>query len=227
MSGTLHAKLFAAIYDPFQAAAENTWLGAARDDLLADVGGDILEIGGGTGANLVHYKSADRVVIGEPEAEMRARLADKLGRSRVPVEITSDAAERIDAPDNSFDAVVSTLVLCSVEDPRAFFAEARRVLRPGGKLYFLEHVRGDDEKWIRRKERIEPLWEWIALGCRLTRDTSGILESEGWSVDVRREMAPSKLPKLLTPVIMGVATPPAADPPTSSGHGSATQDAAR
>lgn len=207
MGGTLHHKLFATIYDSFQAAAERTWLGAARDDLLSDITGDVLEIGGGTGANLVHYKSADRVVIGEPDPEMRARLGDKLGRSRVPVEITSDSGERVDAPDDSFDAVVSTLVLCSVEDPPAVFAEARRVLRPGGTLYFLEHVRGDDEQWIRRKERIEPVWQWIALGCHLTRDTRGILESEGWSVDVHREMAPSKLPKLLTPFIAGTATP--------------------
>lgn len=207
MGGTLHHKLFAAIYDPFQAAGERTWLGAARSDLLGDIGGDVLEIGGGTGANLVHYRSADRVVIGEPDEEMRRRLGDKLGRSRVPVEVTPDAAEHVDAPDNSFDAVVATLVLCSVDDPEAVFAEARRVLKPGGTLYFLEHVRGDDERWIRRKQRMEPLWQWLALGCRLTRDTPGMLESAGWSVDVRREMAPSKLPKFLTPFIVGTATP--------------------
>ncbi len=207
MGGTLHRKLFAAIYDPFQAAGERTWLGAARSELLGDIGGDVLEIGGGTGANLVHYRSADRVVIAEPDDEMRAHLLDKLGRSRVPVEVTADSAEHVNAPDDSFDAVVSTLVLCSVEDPPAVFAEVRRVLKPGGKLYFLEHVRGDDERWIRRKQRVEPVWKWVGLGCRLTRDTPGILESEGWSVEVRREMTPSKVPKILTPFVLGVATP--------------------
>lgn len=208
MFGNLHHKLFAAIYDPMQAAGERTWLGAARADLLGDISGTVAEIGGGTGANLPHYRSADRVVICEPDAEMRARLGDKLGRAHVPVETSADAADAIDAPDNSFDAVVSTLVLCTVPDPSAAFAEARRVLRPGGRLYFLEHVRGHDEKVIRTKERIEPVWSWLALGCHVTRDTVGLLESDGWTVEVRNEISPSKLPGFLKPFVQGVATPP-------------------
>ncbi|MEZ5171633.1 MAG: class I SAM-dependent methyltransferase [Acidimicrobiia bacterium] len=211
MFGNLHHKLFAAIYDPVQAAGERTWLGAARADLLGDIGGTVAEIGGGTGANLPHYRRADRVVIGEPDDEMRARLSDKLGRARVPVEMSANPADAIDAPDDSFDAVVSTLVLCTVPDPSAVFAEARRVLRPGGRLYFLEHVRGDDGSVIRRKERIDPFWSWLSLGCHVTRDTVGMLESEGWTVEVRREFGPSKLPAFLKPFVLGVATPPSTE----------------
>lgn len=214
MAGTLHEKLFAAIYDPMQAAGERTWLGATRADLLGGITGTVAEIGGGTGANLPHYRAADRVVIGEPDDEMRARLGDKLGRARVPVAISADSADRIEAPDDSFDAVVSTLVLCTVPDPSAALAETRRVLRPGGRLYFLEHVRGHDDDVIRKKERIEPFWSWLALGCHVTRDTVGLLESEGWDVDVRNELAPSKLPAFLKPFVVGVATPPGAGEPS-------------
>lgn len=214
MLGNLHHKLFAAIYDPMQAAGERTWLGAARSELLHDVTGTVAEIGGGTGANLAHYRSADRVVIGEPDDEMRARLGDKLGRAHVPVETSADSADAIDAPDDSFHAVVSTLVLCTVPDPSAAFAEARRVLRPGGRLFFLEHVRGHDEAVIRRKERIEPFWSWLALGCHVTRDTVGLLESDGWSVEVRNELSPSKLPAFLKPFVLGVATPTGPAPGT-------------
>jgi SAM-dependent methyltransferase len=133
--------IFAALYDPIGASKERRWMGGRRRRLLAGARGVVLEIGGGTGANLAHYRDVDRVVVAEPDPFMRRRLARKLEDARVPVEISAAGAEELPFPDGSFDTVVSTLVLCTVPDQESALDEVRRVLRPGGRLLFIEHVR--------------------------------------------------------------------------------------
>ncbi len=203
---SLHHKAFALLYDPLNSIGERTWMGRAREQLVGPATGQILEIGAGTGANLSHYEQAERVVLTEPDVEMRERLRSKLGQASVPVEVSPDSADHLDFPDASFDVVVSTLVLCTVPDPAATVAEARRVLRPGGKLLFIEHVRGDDSRRLKVKRFVEPLWSWVALGCRITQDTVGLLEQAGFAVDVTEVMEPSKVPPVVKPFLMGVAT---------------------
>jgi ubiquinone/menaquinone biosynthesis C-methylase UbiE len=116
-------------------------MGGRRRRLLAGARGAVLEIGGGTGANLAHYRDVDRVTIAEPNPFMRRRLDQKLTDARVPVEVSPAGTEELPFPDGSFDTVVSTLVLCTVPDQESALDEVRRVLRPGGRLLFIEHVR--------------------------------------------------------------------------------------
>ncbi|WP_436772251.1 class I SAM-dependent methyltransferase [Yinghuangia sp. YIM S09857] len=177
---------FAAFYRRCNDFVEKRWLAAVRAELLADVDGEVLEIGAGTGANLPHYHRASRVVLTEPDAAMRRYLAPRLRRCPVPVEVVSAPAEELPFSDGSFDAVVVTLVLCSVADPERAAAEMRRVLRPGGRLVFLEHVAASEPRRRRRQERLDPLWSRVFAGCHLTRDTVRTLRDAGFAVeDVR------------------------------------------
>src|SRR5258708_2497323 len=142
-SSTLEHRFFAAIYETLNSPNERSWLGARRGAMLGDLRGEVLEIGGGTGANPPPYRAASRVVLPEPDPPTRKRIAGHLAQARVGVELSSAAAERLPFPDGSFDVVVSTLVLCSVSDPPRALGEARRVLRKGGRLVFVEHVRDE------------------------------------------------------------------------------------
>ena len=144
-------------------------MGKRRTDLLADAHGVVLEIGGGTGANLPYYRDVERLVIAEPEPFMREKLRPKLAQARVPVEISDADAQRLPFADESFDTVVSTLVFCTIPDPQAALMEIRRVLRSAeGRLLFLEHVRGEG-KVARWQDRVQPLWSWLLAGCHPNR----------------------------------------------------------
>jgi ubiquinone/menaquinone biosynthesis C-methylase UbiE len=110
--------LFAALYDRMNAAAERRWMGKRRANLLADARGVVLEIGGGTGANLPYYRDVERLVIAEPDPFMRKKLRPKLAQARVPVEVSDADAQRLPFADESFDAVVSTLVFCTIRTPK-------------------------------------------------------------------------------------------------------------
>ncbi len=185
-------RLFAAVYDRMIAASEEACVGEWRAQLLAGLTGDVLELGAGTGLNLARYPTAvDRLVLVEPDRHMRTKLVARVDEVAppFPVEVVDAGAERLPFDDAAFDAVVSTLVLCSVPDPAAAVAEARRVLRPGGRLVFLEHVLADADKPRRRawQRRIEPLWKRAAGGCHLTRDTLAVIEAAGFEVEHRRE----------------------------------------
>jgi len=162
------------LYDFMARRAEARGLGELRHTLLGDLEGEVLEIGAGTGASLPHYERAARVVALEPDPSMAKRLPDKVAAARVPVEIVAGSAEDVPYPDESFDAVVSTFMLCSVADPPAVLAEAHRVLRPNGKLVLLEHVRGEG-RTARWQELLTPLHRRIAGNCHLNRDTRGFV----------------------------------------------------
>ncbi len=174
--------VFAALYDWLGGAMERGWMGERRARLLTEARGTVLEIGGGTGANLPHYRDVERVTVSEPDPFMRRRLRPKLGAARVPVVVSEAGAEALPFPDGSFDTVVSTLVLCTVPDQRAALDEIRRVLRPGGRLLFIEHVRaeGSVARW---QDRIEPLWSCLLGGCHPNRDTLAAIEAAGFEID--------------------------------------------
>ncbi len=185
------SRLFAAVYDRMIAASEEACVAEWRRELLAGLDGAVLELGAGTGLNLARYPSTvDRLVLVEPDRHMRAKLEAKLAEvaPRFPVEVVDVGAEHLPFDDGAFDAVVSTLVLCTVPDPAAALAEARRVLRPGGRLLFLEHVvAADRSKRHAWQRRLEPLWKRVAGGCHLTRDTVAAIEGAGFEVEHRRE----------------------------------------
>lgn len=209
-------RLFAALYDRLNGAMERGWMGERRSRLLAggaglagEAGawGEVLEIGGGTGANLPHYRGAVRVTVSEPDPFMRAKLRPKLPGARVPVEVSAAGAESLPFPDASFDAVVSTLVLCTVPDQRAALAEIRRVLRPGGRLLFIEHVRAEG-RTARWQDRIEPVWRRLLAGCHPNRDTVAAIRAAGFEVEVLERFEPPVPLSGLTPHVQGAATKP-------------------
>lgn len=199
--------VFAALYDPLGRAAERRWMGERRSGLLSGVSGAVLEIGGGTGANLPHYGDASGVVIAEPDGHMRGRLRGKLGLARVPVEVSEAGAEDLPFADDHFDAVVSTLVLCTVPDQGRALAEVRRVLRPGGRLVFIEHVRGAGAV-ARVQDGILPLWRRVCAGCHPNRDTLGSIRAAGFEVErLDRFTAPGLFTGLI-PFVWGWAVAP-------------------
>jgi ubiquinone/menaquinone biosynthesis C-methylase UbiE len=198
-------RLFAALYDRLGRSAERRWLGERRAALLSGARGEVLEIGGGTGANLPHYRGVERVTIAEPDPFMRAELWPKLENARVAVEVSDAGAEALPFPDYSFDTVVSTLVLCTVADQGAALQEIRRVLHPGGRLLFIEHVRGEGAV-ARWQDRIEPLWRRLTAGCHPNRDTVASIEAAGLRIEsLERFESPGPVSGI-TPYVQGAAT---------------------
>lgn len=195
------SRVFALAYDPFLARAERLGIAEARANLLAHAHGRILEIGAGTGLNLPHYPPGADVVLTEPDPHM-ARRARRRGGD--VVEAPADALPFADA---SFDTVVSTLVLCTVPDVPAVLREVRRVLRPGGELLFLEHVRAERgsrlELW---QDRLHGPWKAFACGCHCNRDLLEALGRENFQiVGSRHEWR--FMPAIVRPIEIGVATP--------------------
>ena len=197
----------AAVYDPLTRSLERAILAERRARLLDGLDGQVLDVGAGTGANLPYLRQASRVVAAEPDAAMRRRLAARLAQAAVPVELSSDPAERLRYPDASFDAVVFTLVLCSVASPDRALAEARRILRPSGRLIILEHVRGTGTL-ARWQDRVTPLWSLLNGGCHPGRDTAAAIERAGFIFERAEYSDP--YPRLVParPILEAVARPP-------------------
>jgi ubiquinone/menaquinone biosynthesis C-methylase UbiE len=198
--------LMAAVYDGMMRGSEEACLGQWRAELLRELSGSVLEVGAGTGATLSLYpKTVTRIVMCEPDPHMRRKLEEK--RDRAPnVEISAFSIQDLSFEENSFDAVVSSLVLCSVQDPQAALAQIRRVLKPGGRLVFLEHVAADGKpnrlKWQRR---IEPVWKHLMGNCHLTRRTEAAIEAAGFRIErIQRESMRKALP-VCRPSIRGIA----------------------
>ena len=206
MSGASCGLLFAALYDRLTRRLEREVLAPRRAQLLADLRGDVLDIGAGTGANLAHLTDATRVVAAEPSAAMRRRLARRRHQAHAPVRIDDARAEALPYRDASFDAVVFTCVLCSVDDPDRALAEAHRVLRPEGRLVILEHVRGSGRlaTW---QDRITPLWSRVAGGCHPNRDIPAAATRAGF--DLQRPDSFDPFPRLVPtrPMLAAVAVP--------------------
>ena len=175
------SRVLAAVYDLAMRRAERRVLGRLRRELLADVEGRVLEIGAGTGANFPYYPSAS-IVATDPDRRMLDRAAKKARRAGRGVELRQAVAESLPFPDASFDVVVSTLVLCTVEEPRRALAELRRVLVPGGELRFLEHVRGEGRLGTFH-DLLDHLWPRVAWGCHPNRRTVESLGAAGFTIE--------------------------------------------
>jgi ubiquinone/menaquinone biosynthesis C-methylase UbiE len=197
----LWGRIFAATYDACGASGEKKGLGAERARLLADLHGRVLEIGAGTGANVEHYPPGVDAVYTEPDRYMAQRLA------RRDVDVVSAGADSLPFEDASFDFVVSTMVLCTVPDVPAALGEIRRVLKPEGKLVFLEHVRGEPGSKLERwQDRLQGPWRAVGRGCNCNRDLIGSLAAAGYDADyVRHEW--KFIPPLVRPIVSGTAVP--------------------
>ena len=203
--------LMAKFYDRLLEQSEEACLRDWRRDLLAGVTGRVLEVGAGTGLNVPYYTSnVTHLVLSEPEPHMRSKLQSRLAAALpAEVELGDATLDHLPMPDQSFNTVVSTLVLCSVRDLDQALDEIRRVLVPGGQLVFLEHIGAEDHpdrlKWQRR---IEPLWKVLAGNCHLTRRTEQAIERAGFDVNqIERESIRKAMP-LTRPSIRGIAVKP-------------------
>src|SRR5881275_885140 len=154
----VRSRIFAATYDRFSAGTEKAGLADMRQRVLGGARGRVLEVGGGTGANLPHYGSGvESLTITEPEPPMLTRLRRRLTEEGTRGEVVQASAEHLPFEDGSFDAVVSTLVLCGVDDQGQALREARRVLKAGGRLVFIEHVRSEEPGLARWQDRLNRL----------------------------------------------------------------------
>ena len=201
-------RVFAALYDRLGRRAERGPLGARRRELLSEASGRVLELGAGTGANLAHYPALERLTLTEPDAAMRRRLAPRAAEAPFPVELVDAPAEDLPVESGGVDTVVSTFVLCSVNDPSRALAEARRALRGGGRLLFLEHVRGEGRA-ARWQDRLEPASRRLFAGCHPNRDTVTAIRRAGFSVVALRTLPDVPAAPWARPVVAGVAVAPA------------------
>jgi len=203
-------RLFSVVYDRGMRATEEAGLRDMRRELLVAARGRVLEVGAGTGVNLSLYPEAiESLTLTEPDPHMTGRLRDKLGDSGRTAELIEAPAEELPFPDDSFDTVVVTLVLCTVPDQPAALGEIARVLKPSGQLLFLEHVRSHDPSLAKWQDRLEGPWRFLGDGCHCNRDTVSAINGAGFQLgDVDRGDLP-KAPPLVRPLVTGTATKPA------------------
>jgi ubiquinone/menaquinone biosynthesis C-methylase UbiE len=197
--------LFAAMYDSMTRKSNDAGLRAIRHGLLAEASGSVLEIGTGTGLNLEHYNGkVESLVLTEPEPAMIRRLQKKVREQAPLAKVLRAPAEDLPFEDDSFDTVVAALVLCGVDDQARSLREIRRVLKPGGRLLFLEHVRSDDEALARFQDRMNWLNRLVVF-CDCNRPTLATIEASGFTVSELEHSELPKAPKFARPLIFGTA----------------------
>jgi ubiquinone/menaquinone biosynthesis C-methylase UbiE len=201
--------LFARFYVRLSSSLEVAGLARHRDQLLAGLSGSVLEVGAGNGLNFSHYPpGVSRVLAVEPEPHLRAVAESSARDVSVPVTVVEGRAEQLPADDGAFDAVVASLMLCSVPDLGVALAEMRRVLRPRGELRFMEHVRAQTPGRLRLQRLADAtIWPAFFGGCHASRDTVAAISSAGFTVTelVRYQLPASRLPWPTSPHARGIA----------------------
>jgi ubiquinone/menaquinone biosynthesis C-methylase UbiE len=198
-------RVFAAGYDFFQRRAEDAGMRERRGQFLAGARGRALEIGTGTGLNLERWPSEVELVLSEPDPHMAAQLRRKVAASARTAEVVQAPAEKLPFPDDSFDTVGFTFVLCTVPDPGAGLREIARVLKPGGRLLYLEHVRSPDPGLARWQDRLHGAWYVFGHGCHCNRDTLAILEASPLEVEHADRGEIAGTVPLVKPMLVGSA----------------------
>ena len=195
-------------YDLAMRATEKRCLQQWRHELLQHATGEGLEIGAGTGINLPHYPATvTRLVLSEPDRQMRLKLEARLSQYKNrQIDVVAWDADNIAMADHSFDTIVSTLVLCSVPDQPATLAELWRLLRPGGKLIFLEHVLSNHPPTQQWQHRLEPIWSLCAGDCKLTRDTATAIKTAGFTIEELTDAPMVGTPAFVSRTVRGIAT---------------------
>jgi len=199
----------AAFYDAVLWRGERRGMRARRASVLAAARGRVLEIGAGTGLNLAHYPDAvDEIVLTEPVEAMSVRLRRRAAELSDRAQVVTTSAEDLPFADDSFDTAVSTLVLCTVEHPERALAEIDRVLKPGGQLLFIEHVRSDSPRLARWQDRLHKPWFAVGDGCNCNRPVLDLLRG---AVPLERvERATWRgMPQIVHPLVYGKAVTPA------------------
>lgn len=199
-------RIMSVLYDPFLWAGEMVGMRRRRRTLLAQAYGRVLEIGAGTGLNVAHYPDAlDELVLTEPEPGMRRKLVRRLDRNGRQAVISGASAERLPFAGESVDTVVATLVLCTVERPEQALREIARVLRPGGQLLFIEHIRSSWRPLALCQNVFARFWHSFAGGCVCNRPTVELMRAAGFTVDAD-DAVWSGMPAIVHPLAVGRAT---------------------
>lgn len=202
------SSLTARLYDPVLWLGERTGLSRWRHRLISDARGRVLELGAGTGLNLPHYPdSVDGLTLVEPDRHKAERLARKAADLGLEAEVVRAPAEYLPFDDAQVDTVVATLVFCTVADPRIAASEVRRILAPGGRMLFLEHVRSDGRRMGALQDRLERPWMKLADGCHCNRRTVPILRGSGFDVEVAARVDHFPMPPVARPLVSGAAVP--------------------
>lgn len=204
---------FSRIYPRINAFSEKHGGREHRQEMLADAVGTVLEVGAGNGGNFAYYPQAvDEVLALEPEPRLRRLAEQAAARSSVPVKVRAGLAEDLPPADGSVDTVVTSLVLCTVPDVPRALGEVARVLRPGGRLHFYEHVLAADARLARLQRIFNLVWPKLGAGCNLTRDTEGAIIAAGFTIErIRRfDFIVNARRSLSSPCIIGVARKPGA-----------------
>lgn len=198
--------LFACMYDRLTAGVEAAGLSERRKRLLGDAKGHVLEIGAGTGANLPLYgPGVETLTVTEPEAPMARKLERRIREQGRDIKLVVAPAEKLPFPDAQFDVVVSTLVLCTVADQPRSLRELRRVLKPGGRLLFIEHVRSDQPGVAVWQDRLNGLNKIVAHGCNCNRSTVDAIQAAGFNIASIEHGELAKAPPFVRPLVVGTA----------------------
>jgi ubiquinone/menaquinone biosynthesis C-methylase UbiE len=204
--------IFAAAYDLMTRGVERGGLAQMRAELLGEARGRTLELGAGTGHNLAHYPdSVEELVLTEPDPHMARRLRRRLAAAppeEISAVVVEAPAEALPFEDGSFDSLVATLVLCTVEKPDTAAKEIVRVLRPGGRVLVLEHVRSGRPGLARWQDRLERPWGWVAGGCHPNRDTMRALDAAGLDTHSLDPARMAKTVPIVRPMVRGAARRP-------------------
>ncbi|MGW7482131.1 class I SAM-dependent methyltransferase [Nonomuraea muscovyensis] len=181
---SLPRPIFARLYPRMSRAMNDGGMTEQRQALVTGLSGQVIEVGAGDGTTFAHYPpEVSRVVAVEPEPRLRALAEAAAAHAPVPIEVTAGVAEHLPAVGQSVDAVVFAMVLCSIPDQASALGEAGRVLKPGGQVRFLEHVRADSSGLVRVQRLLDAtVWPRLLGGCRTGRDTVAAIERAGFDV---------------------------------------------
>ena len=207
MSAAVHHPIFARLYARLSPRADAKGVAEHRRELLADLAGTVLELGAGNGLNFAHYPdTVTEVAAVEPEDYLRERAEHTAAGAPVPIRVVDAVADDLPFPDDSFDAAVASLVLCSVPDQGTALAELRRVLRSAGELRFYEHVRPNNPRTAAIWQRADDwnIYPRIAGGCHAARDTEGAIRAAGFRIERCRRF-PFKGGPVTAPHLIGLA----------------------
>jgi ubiquinone/menaquinone biosynthesis C-methylase UbiE len=204
-------KWFASIYDRMMASAERSFMKRVREEVAGGATGRVLEVGAGTGANFAYYNDhAEEIIATEPDPYMLERAKRRAEDVERQIELRQAPAEELPFEDDSFDTVVSTLVMCSTVDPHKALSEARRVLKTSGQLRLFEHVRYEHAFGAFWQDIITPVWRWFGAGCHPNRDTASIVREAGFEferLELSKPVPPVPPMVFSRPHILGVARP--------------------
>lgn len=207
MSSDVRHPIFARVFDRLSRLMERD-VGPYRHELLAGLSGTVVEVGAGNGINFAHYPaSVDQVIAVEPEPYMRARATEAAAAAMVSVTVRAGTADEVPAESGSADAAVASLVLCTVPDASAALAELRRILKPGGQLRFLEHVRAEGSRKAGFQQTLDRtgLWPLIGGGCHCSRDTVAAIRSAGFTLTELRSVDLGPAWGVTNPHVLGAA----------------------